>query len=277
MKTPLRILLVFSLVWSLSRSAIYFLPGDPADFLVHESLVQVTPEDLRSKMDLDRGIIHRVFSLPKNESLIQKQSTTTLVGRAFFKSVTLTLLTLAFSLPATLGLLYLHFQSGRRRSLSHAISIFIASTPLFVAGPLLLRCFQFPNPILPALTLSLYLTGFWYRSLSKKLDALLPESSVPGARALGFPEFQVFSRNLLAPALGSFLAYFGTQLGILFNGSLIVETIFQWNGLGSLLAESVLSRDYPVIEVCLLVVTLLTLLSQQIGYWLQSLWEPRLR
>ena len=280
-----RITLVFSLVWFVSRTAIYLLPGDPAEFLVHESLVQTTPEALRDKMDLHRTGLGRVFSWPRTQSLIKKETSTELVRVAFSKSCVLSFLTLLFAGFLTGTSLFLSFQSKRFHRFAYHFSALLASIPVFVAGPLILLLFSVwmklvspvQSPYLPALTLSFYLSGFWYRALQSRIDSFLPESPVSGARARGLSETTVFFKYLLAPISGGFAAYFGTQLGILFNGSLLVEIIFQWPGIGSLLADSVLSRDYPVIELSLLVVTLVTLCAQQLGYSLQKQWEPKLR
>lgn len=270
-----RMLIVIALVWGVSRSAIYLLPGDPVDFLVHESLVKIDPVELRTRMDLNGTPWDRIFSKPSMQSLVKQPPLGTLLFEAIGKSGSLTLLTLFLSIPWALGLAYLHFRHPSSRRFTQGFSLLSASLPLFVIGPVLLRNLPLPNPFLPALTLSFHLSGFWYRAVSRKLDGFLPRSPVAGARALGFPEDRVFFRALLAPVSGSLLLYFGTQLGTLLNGSLIVEVLFQWKGIGSLLADSILSRDYPVIEACILTATLLTLLSQQLGMWLQNLWEPR--
>jgi peptide/nickel transport system permease protein len=275
MRAWFRILIVSALVWSVSRSVVYLLPGDPVDFLVHESLVKIDPAELRTRMDLNGTPWDRIFSAPSGKSLVKQTPLIRLLSDSLGKSGILALLTLMLSLPWALGLSFVHFRHPEWRKFIHGFSILSASLPWFVIGPVLLRNLPLPNPWLPALTLSFHLSGFWYRAISKKLDGFLPISPVAGARALGFPENRVFFRALLAPVSGSLLLYFGTQLGTLLNGSLIVEVLFQWRGLGSLLADSILSRDYPVIEVCILSATLLTLLSQQLGIWLQDLWEPR--
>lgn len=274
MKGLLRIALIGGLVWIVSRSAVYLLPGDPVDFLIHESLVQVDAPTLRRGMDLPDSPFQRIFSMPSGISLIRKVPVFPIVLEALIRSARLTLLTLALSFPFILGLNYLHFRYPWGKNWAQTFSLVAASLPVFIIGPTLLLFTPLPNPWLPALTLALHLSGFWYRAISRKLDGFLPRSPVPGARALGFAETRVFSRALLAPITGSLLAYFGTQLGFLLNGSLVVEVLFQWKGLGSLLAESILSRDYPIIEACLLVATFMTLLSQQLGLWLQTLWEP---
>jgi ABC-type dipeptide/oligopeptide/nickel transport system permease component len=277
MKAGLRIIFVFALVWCISRSAVFLLPGDPVEFLVHDSLVQVSPETLRSKMDLNATLMSRIFSIPKNQSLIRAEPASLLLKKSLSRSLILTLITLMFAIPLSFTLLYLHFTGGSGRLWSNRIILFLTALPTLVIGPLILRTLNLPNPILPALTLALSMTAFWTRALSAKIDELLPVSSVQGARALGYPEFKIFVRDLLAPSLGGFIAYFGTQLGILLNGSLIVEALFQWGGLGSLIVDSVLSRDYPVIEMGIITASLLTLTTQQIGYSLQKYWEPQVQ
>lgn len=276
MKSWLRILIVFLSVWTISRSAVLLLPGDPAEFLVHESLVRIDVPELRARMQLDRPAWSRILSAPGGRSLTRNESSTALVARATTQSLLLTALTLAFALPATFFLLFLRFSGARARTLSSIFALVLGSTPLILSGSLLLRYFSFPNPLLPAIALSLHLTAFWQRALSRQLDRRLPFSSMQGGRARGFTESRVFLRDLLAPALGSFIAYFGTQIGVLLNGSLLIEVLFQWNGLGSLIAESVLSRDYPVLDAAILAAALLTLFCQQLGYSFQKWWDPEI-
>jgi peptide/nickel transport system permease protein len=284
MKSALRLLIVFALVWFAARSSVYFLPGNPADFLVHESLVQMPVEELRQKMQLDQSVTHRLFSLPQTVSLISKQNTWNLVGQGFLNSLILAMLALFFSACSSVFFLYMSFRSDRWRRFAENFSLFCASTPLFILSPVLLLIFSlhlgwFPvtqSPLLPAIALSFYLTGFWFRTLSRKIDSYLPQSAVPGARARGLDENAVFFRYLFYPSLGTFMGFLGTQIGTLLNGSIIVEIIFQWKGLGSILSDAVMSRDYPVIEICLILVTWITLLSQQLGYSLQQKMEPRL-
>jgi peptide/nickel transport system permease protein len=288
MKRGLRPLLVFALVWCVSRTAVYLLPGDPAEYLVHEALVEISPSSLREKMDLDRRPLERLLTVPGGRSLVRNEPARTLLARAALRSAILTLLTLAISIPLVFAGLFTGFGAGPLRDFPARATFVLASVPVLVLGPLLLRSLPLANPLLlrslplanpllPALVLALHLTALWHRALSKQLSRALPSSSVPGARALGFQEWRVFHRSLLAPSLGGFLAFFGTQLGVLLNGSLLVETLFQWHGLGSLLADSVLSRDYPVIELSILLIALLTLLAQELGYALQRLWDPRIR
>jgi peptide/nickel transport system permease protein len=283
-QTLLRLALVLGVTWAIARTFLYLLPGDPAEYLAHETLVDIAPDTLRARMELDQPWTRRLLSFPRAESLITGRPVWTTIREAFFRSVTLTALTLTVFAFLTLLLLYGSYRSPRIRRLADSLSVAIASTPLFILGPVLLLALSlklnwFPvshSPFLPALTLAIYLTGFWYRTLARRMDRYQPLSAIPGARARGLGELRIFLRYLLIPTLGSYFGFLGSQIGTLLNGSVLIEMIFQWNGLGSLLTDAVLSRDYPLVEGALLLITLVTLFCLQVGYWAQSRWEEKL-
>ncbi|MBS1959862.1 MAG: ABC transporter permease [Bdellovibrionales bacterium] len=284
LQTAVRIAMVFAFTWVIARSLLYFLPGDPAEYLAHETLVDIDPAVLRDRMELDQTWTHRVFSLPRSESLVTGKPIFPLVRDAFYNSVALTSLTIAFFLVLVTLVLLGSYRSSRMRAAADAISVVIASLPVFILGPIFLFVFSlkaglFPvshHPVLPALTLAIYLTGFWYRALSRRMERYLPISAISGAHARGVPENQAFFRYLLIPSLGGYFGFLGSQIGTLLNGSVLIEIIFQWNGLGSLLTDAVLSRDYPLVESTLLTITLVTLFCLQLGYWAQDAWEEKL-
>jgi peptide/nickel transport system permease protein len=285
MKNLSRFSLILGLIWIFSRTAIYFLPGSPAEFLYHESLVQTSIADLTGKMDLQHSAWHRILHLPNENSLITGQAVLPLVSHALLHSLVLAFLTLLFTSAMVTFSLYQSFRSPKLKRFFDFISLLITSIPLIILGPaiLLLGCLVlkwFPaanHPLLPALTLSLYLSSSWHRTLSAEISSYLPRSAVLGARSRGQTEAELFFHSLYIPALGKFAAFLGTQMSLLVNGSILVEIVFQWNGLGNLLANAILSRDYPIIEISLMTLTVITLLSQQLGYALQKQWEPKLR
>jgi nickel transport system permease protein len=287
LKIILRLLLVISLVWIVARGAIYLLPGDPADYLIQESLIQLTDEktiaEIHQRMDLHQSAMERILSLPDGRSLINGAPILPMIRDAFLHSLLLATITLFFTIIMTFTFLYLGFRSERWQTFWNGVSVLLASIPVFISGPIFLFFFSlkldvFPatkHPLLPALCLALYLTGFWFRSLSRKIRNYYPVSAVSGARSRGVDELRVFLFYLIAPCSGSLIRFFSAQIGNLLNGSLIVELIFKWNGLGLLLAESVSKRDYPLIETGLITVSLITLLSLQIGIWLEVKLEPK--
>jgi peptide/nickel transport system permease protein len=286
-KFTLRLLLIVLSVWIFSRGAIYLLPGDPVDYLVNESLIQTTDEktisEIHRRMDLDVSFVQRISSLPHSESLINNEPTLPLIKTAFLNSLTLTVITFIFTMIFTVFFLYLGYQSQKWNRIGHATSIFLASIPIFISGPILLFIFSlklniFPvtrHPILPAICLALYLTGFWFRSISQKIINYVPQSASMGARARGLDELRVFLYYIILPCAGGLVRFFTSQVGNLLNGSLIVEIIFHWPGLGYLLSDAINKRDYPVIEIGLITVSLITLVSLQIGKWLQIKLEPK--
>jgi ABC-type dipeptide/oligopeptide/nickel transport system permease component len=286
-KFALRIFFIFAMVWIFIRGSIYLLPGDPVDYLVNESLIQAKDEktitEIKQRLDLDLSFENRIFSLPSEFSVVNGKLVYPMLKDALIHSCKLASLTFLISIIMTFTLLYLGYLSKRWKEVGEGLSIFLASVPIFISGPLLLFLFSikinlFPamnSPILPAFCLGIYLTGFWFRSVSQKIDAYLPISAVSGARARGMDEFRIFIFYLIAPCLGSLIRFFSSQVGNIFNGSLIVELIFKWEGIGFLLADSINHRDYPLIESLLIIISSITLISLQIGKWLQVKMEPR--
>jgi peptide/nickel transport system permease protein len=279
----LRIFLVLILSWSLVRVGIYFIPGDPATLLAHESLMPISADEMRSMMSLDQPALNRIFSLPSGQSLVHRTSVNDLVYPALIRTIALTLLT--FLLSSSIAILML-FVTFIKPKLAHPLSLMTtltSSLPLMILGPLFIILFAVKFPIfeitqqiyLPAITLTLYFSGFWYRSIQNQVRLFLPQSAVSGARARGIPESQVFFRYLLIPLFGRISAYFGTQLGSILGGSVLVETLFQWPGLGLLTFHAVFERDYPVIETTLMISIFSSVLAQQMGYWIQKKLEVR--
>lgn len=289
MKFTFRIFLIISLVWIFARGAVFLLPGDPVDYLINESLIQMNDEktisEIRERMDLDISFPQRVITMPSGKSLISGEPVGPMLERAFLNSLELAALTLFITLALAFTFLYLGYRSEKWNRFCDASSVFLASIPIFISGPILLFLFSlkinvFPaihSPFLPALCLGIYLTGFWYRSISQKISNYLPLSAVPGARARGIDELRIFVFYVIAPCLGSLIRFFSAQVGNLLNGSLIVEIIFKWEGIGFLLSDAINRRDYPVIETGLMTVSLITLISLQAGKWLQLKLEPAQR
>lgn len=281
----LEILVLAAGIWILSRTLIYLVPGDPITYLAHEALVDLSPDEFRSRMDLHQSLFSRLFAFPTNHSLITGRPVLPTVLQALSQTLILAFLTLVQWCSMTFLGLWLSHQSASIRKWLLRGSIALASVPLFVLSPLLLLFFAveiplFPvshNPILPSFALALFLAGYWFRIISSAIDHYEVRSAKVGAEARGIKTFSVFTRYLFVPSLGTYFGYFGYQVSVLLNGSVLAEVIFQWNGIGSLLAESITNRDYPVLEVALFFVTTIGLISLKIGTALQRHWEKRLQ
>lgn len=269
-------------VWIFLRIAVYAIPGDPADFLAHESLIPLTTDQIRSALNLDPSPIHRLFTLPNHHSLIHDKTVIELLVPAIQNTLKLTALTVFFTTIFLITSLFLSFRVPRIKPVLQNFALFFAAAPISVLGPIAVFLFAiqfswFPlikDPWLPSLCLAASLNAFWFRSIQRKVDHFLPTSPVLGSLARGATEWRTFWKALFFPILGSIASYLGTQLGHLLSGSVIVEIIFQWNGIGTLLLKAVRERDYPVIEVTLIFASVATVISQQMGYFLQNQINP---
>ena len=102
--------------------------------------------------------------------------------------------------------------------------------------------------LLPVLALSIPMTGRFLRQFRAEILEQLGKSYVGGARTRGVRERYVLFRNVLHNASISILTITGLSIGTLFGGSVVIETIFRWPGLGKLAMDAITARDYPVIQ-----------------------------
>ena len=111
---------------------------------------------------------------------------------------------------------------------------------------------------------------------SSLLD-VLGEDFIRTARAKGLSTNQVLIRHGLANAWLPLLTLLGMQLGALLGGAVVTETVFNWPGVGSLLVESIQRRDYPVVQGCVLVISLAYVLVNTLTDILYGVVDPRIR
>lgn len=108
--------------------------------------------------------------------------------------------------------------------------------------------------ILPVAVLTLHLTGWNTQVIRSSVREIAEKPYIQVAHAKGLPNWRIVLIHILKPALLPILTALLIQLGNLFSGSFIIETIFAWNGVGRLLVDSILARDFPVIQGILLYV-----------------------
>ncbi len=104
---------------------------------------------------------------------------------------------------------------------------------------------------------------------------VLENGSAQGARARGLPEWKILVKYGLAPASGSMIAYLGTQTGALLAGTFVTETIFNWPGMGTLMVDAVLIRDYPIVEITAFVTASFCVCGTLLGDLLRLRVDPR--
>ena len=164
------------------------------------------------------------------------------------------------------------------------------SIPNFWLGPLLILVFSlwlgwtpvsgrgdWSSLVLPALTLGTSLAAVLARRVRSSLLEVLGEDFVRTARAKGVSEGVVVWRHALRNALLPVVTLTGLQHGALLGGAVITETVFAWPGIGALLMEAIQSRDYPVVQGCVLVISLAYVMVNLATDLLYVLIDPRVQ
>ncbi len=130
---------------------------------------------------------------------------------------------------------------------------------------------------LPAVTLGLAMSGMLVRMTRSSLVEVTGYDFVRTARAKGVPEFRIMVNHSMRNALLPIVTVLGMELATLLSGSVIVETIFAWPGMGNLLITAVEARDYPVIQASIIVFALFFILCNLLVDISYALIDPRIR
>jgi peptide/nickel transport system permease protein len=277
-------LLCFWAAASLIFFLVHALPGDPLLDILGPN---PNPGDilrLRRQLQLDRPLaaqyarfVMRLAVLDLGESLIDRKPVRAILLRYLPNTALLALAAMALTLPLAL-LLGFRSACGKSRlwgALASALTAIGLAVPVFLIGLLLILVFALGLGIfpvsgsggveflaLPAVTLALPLCAFLTRLVRTVLRQEAQRPYVLLARAKGLSEAQVFRRHILKNALVPIVTLAGMQAGALLSGAVVVESVFSWPGIGTLLVSAVRQRDFPVIQgAALLMVTLFLLVN----------------
>ncbi len=278
---------------------IHMIPGDPVEIMLGESASTTDREALRLALGLNQPLwvqfqqyltgllqfdmgnsIH--FRRPVSDLLLERLPATGLLA-----AMTL-LITLVLALP--LGIIAAVRRDTVWDSGAITFSMLGVSIPNFWLGPILILVFSlwlgwfpvsgrngFGSVVLPALTLSTGLIAVLSRMVRSSMLEVLGEDYIRTARAKGLPSQRVILHHGLRNALLPVITLLGLQLGALLAGAVITETVFSWPGVGLLTIESIQSRDYPVVQACVLLISvtyvLVNLLTDLAYAWI----DPRIR
>jgi peptide/nickel transport system permease protein len=134
-----------------------------------------------------------------------------------------------------------------------------------------------PNLILPSLTLATGMSAVTLRLTRTSILEVLTQDYIIAARSKGLKEHQILYRHALRNALIPVVTIVGIQLGHLLSGTVIVETIFGWPGIGKLLADSIEARDIPMIQGCVVFIAALFSLVNFLVDISYAILDPRVR
>jgi peptide/nickel transport system permease protein len=295
----LSMLLVMFGVVSLVFLLIHLVPGDPVDVMLGESALPADREALRQSLGLDHPLSQQWFdylaSLTQfdlGQSLHSKQPVTQLLAQRI--PATLQLAAVAL-LCALLIALPLGMMAAVRRGTgwdwgAMGMSMLGVSIPNFWLGPMLILLFSLwlgwtpvsgrnglTSVILPAITLGSAFAAVLARMVRSTLLEVLGEDYIRTARAKGVGEGRLIGLHALRNASLPLLTIIGLQLGALLGGAVVTEVVFDWPGVGSLMIDAIQKRDYPVLQGCVLFISLAYLLVNNLTDLLYQLVDPRIR
>jgi len=130
--------------------------------------------------------------------------------------------------------------------------------------------------VLPAVTLGIPSVAVVSRMTRSSMVEVLDQDYIRTARAKGVREFVVINSHAIRNALIPTVTVVGLQLGYLLGGAVIVETVFAWPGIGRLVVQSILARDFPVVQASVLILAVTFVLINLLTDLFYSLLDPRI-
>lgn len=257
---------------------IHFVPGDPVDIMLGDQATPVDKAALRAELGLDRPLLVQYLAFYKGlaeghlgRSLQSKRPVTDEIAERLPATLELTLaaMLIALSVGIPLGVLAAVKRKTWVDRLITAWGLFGMSTPGFWLGPMLILVFSIHlnllpvsergtllHLILPALTLASGLSSILMQVTRASMLEVVREDFINVARAKGLHPVAIYGRHALANALIPVITIVGLQFGALLTGTVIIETIFDWPGIGTLLFQGIQSRNYPVVQGCVLLIAI---------------------
>ncbi|GAB3194538.1 ABC transporter permease [Nesterenkonia suensis] len=304
------VLLLFVVV-TLVFGAIHTVPGDPARTLLSggESGGEVSEAALaraRAELGLDLPLHEQYFSYlvgvftgDLGNSFFRGTGVTEMIAARLTN--TLSLVGLAVAISLVIGITMGTIAARRGGVIDQMITAFTSvgiSIPVFVVGVLLVYIFAlefgwFPaggyvafgdDPgrhlqllVLPAAAVSLEFSSVIARITRASILETAGQDFVRTAKAAGFKDRQVFGRAIFRNSLTPVTTIVGLGIGTLLGSTVLVEQVFNWPGLSSLLIEGVASRDYPVIQGVVIVTAALFILINIVVDAFYGVLDPRVR
>lgn len=278
---------------------IHMIPGDPVEVMLGESARPADREVLREALGLHLPLFEQLrnyyiglFQFDLGSSLHSARPVVELIGERLPATVELALASLivAIIIAFPLGTIAAIRQHTLWDQGAMGFALVGVSIPNFVMGPLLILLFSvilgwlpvsgregFDSLILPAITLGTALSAVLSRMVRASLLEVLSEDYIRTARAKGLHEWRVVWVHGVRNALLPVVTLLGLQLGVLLGGAVITETIFSWPGIGQLTIEAIQQRDYPVVQACVLLISLAYVVVNTLTDIVYGGLDPRVR
>lgn len=298
-------LLVFVLAW--------FMPGDALTGLIDPTIDPERIAQIRQEMGLNdpwyiqyKDWVGNALTGDLGQSFKYKVAVTELIGQRASNTIWLSLMTLIFTyaIAIPLGITSGRYNDTWADRLITGYTYIGFATPLFIFALVMLWIFGFnlgwfptggsvkpgltPGTleyvlskinylILPALSMSLISVVSTVQYLRNEIVDTKQKEFIVTARAKGAPESRVYNRHILRNSVLPIAAFFGYEITLLIGGTVFVETIFSYPGMGQLFFQSITLHDYTVVTAIVLLLGIATILGALLSDIILSLVDPRIR
>ncbi|ELY3467099.1 glutathione ABC transporter permease GsiC [Cronobacter universalis] len=278
---------------------VHLLPGDPARLVAGPEADSQVIELVRHQLGLDQPLWQQFWHYISNvvrgdfgTSLVSRRPVSEEIASRFMPTFWLTLASMSWAMIFGLaaGIVAAVWRNRWPDRLSMTLAVSGISFPAFALGMLLMHIFSvqlgwlptvgadtWRHYILPSLTLGAAVAAVMARFTRASFVDVLSEDYMRTARAKGVSEKWVILKHGLRNAMIPVVTMMGLQFGFLLGGSIVVEKVFNWPGLGRLLVDSVEMRDYPVIQAEVLLFSLEFILINLVVDVLYAAINPAIR
>ena len=286
-------------VATLVFALIHLVPGDPALAMLGDSASPSDVADLHARLGLDQplltqyrhfltGLMHGDLGTSFRYGTPVAHEIGERLGRTAELALAAMLVAIAVAVP--LGVLAALYRGRAIDQAAMAASLAGISMPNFWLGPLVAIIFavelgwlpvsgtgSWRNLVLPAATLGAALAAILARMTRVSLVEELRELYVLAARARGLSRSRAVVAHAFRNSLIPVVTIVGLQFGAVLTGTIITETIFAWPGVGRLLIQAITFRDYPLVQGCILLISI-TYVTMNLLVDLAYAWlDPRIR
>jgi len=257
---------------------VHMLPGDPARLAAGQDADEQTVAMVRQELGLDKPLPQQFVNFFTHmlqgdfgTSIRTRRPVSTEIAERFFPTVMLTITSMVWAVifGMGIGIVSAVYRNRWPDRLGMTLAVSGISFPAFALGMLLMQIFSvqlgwlptvgaatWKHYILPSITLGAAVAAVMARFTPASFVEVIQEDFVRTARAKGVHETRVVFKHTLRNALIPVVTMMGLQFGFLLGGSILVEAVFNWPGLGRLLVDAVQMRDYPVIQILVLLFSL---------------------
>jgi glutathione transport system permease protein len=304
-----RLLMIFPVALGVATFTFFILfltPGDPATVIAGPDAPAAVVDEIRASLGLDQPVyvqyaryLGQLATLDLGQSILSKRSVTGEIARYLPNTFEILILTMILTLlvGVPLGIIAALRRGTWVDSASMTVALVGLTMPVFSIGLALIWAFGFQlrwfpiggrggplwtaegimHAVLPAITLASSSIGSLARLTRSSMLEVLGEDYVRTARAKGLAQRAIVYKHALRNAALPLVTILGLQFGFLLGGAVVTETVFSWPGMGRMMIQAILRKDFPIVQGAVLVFALSFVVINLLVDLVYALINPRVR